>query len=121
MGNVAATYSTHSLIMMNYANLTDAISDLTNRGFSLDFNIAFDHLKCLDNGVCLYPKQFEITEVYQFNAHNNQLHSNILYTIVSKDGFYKGVMVEPFGNFVEYMDAELMKKLHIHINSDEND
>ena len=45
--------------MQTYDTLVDALNDLKQRGYNIDFNLAFDHVKCQATGVCLAPSQFE--------------------------------------------------------------
>ena len=41
--------------MPAYDTLLDALNDLKKKGYTTDFNLAFDKVKCRDTGVCLFP------------------------------------------------------------------
>jgi len=41
--------------MYQYDTVVAALNGLKSRGFSLDFNIAFDKLICSNSGTCLNP------------------------------------------------------------------
>ena len=51
-----------------YETLVTALTGLKARGYTLDFNIAFDSIDCTEHGICLNPSEFEITEVYGIYA-----------------------------------------------------
>lgn len=100
--------------MTTYNTLTEAINGLREQGFTLDFNLAFDHVKCNMTDVCLYPGGFEITEVHRFEGETDPADQTILYGIEAKDGSAKGVLVSAYGVYSEDMDDELLRKLTIH-------
>lgn len=100
--------------MRTYDTLVDALNDLKQRGYTIDFNLAFDHVKCQDTGVCLLPAQFEITAYYRFEGMTNPDDSSILYVIESKDGKMKGTMISAYGVYSDAMSNEMIQKLSIH-------
>ena len=54
--------------MDNYDTVTGALKALKSKGYTMDFNIAFDKIICMENNFCLNPHEFEITEVYRFEG-----------------------------------------------------
>ena len=100
--------------MQTYDTLVDALNDLKRLGYAIDFNLAFDHVKCQDTGVCLLPSQFEIIEHYRFEGMTNPDDSAILYVIESKDGSMKGTLISAYGVYSEGMSEELIQKLVMH-------
>lgn len=100
--------------MKSYDTVTEALSDMKLRGFTLDFNIAFDKLICSNNEVCLNPQEFEITEVYRFEGETDPGDENVVYGIESKDGQIKGTFSSAFGTYAESLSAEMIQKLSIH-------
>ena len=100
--------------MESYETVTAALTGLKSRGFALDFNIAFDKLMCNDNGLCLNPHEFEITEVYRFEGESNPSDEDIVYAIESKDGNIKGVITSAFGLYADNASSEMIKKLSMH-------
>jgi hypothetical protein len=99
--------------MKIYDTLLEALNDLKLRGFTTDFNIAFDKVQCSDTGACLDPSQFEIVEHYRFEGKNDPDDSSILYAISAKDGSLKGVLVNAYGMYGDAVSDELIKKLTI--------
>lgn len=100
--------------MQTYENMVDALNDLKQRGYTIDFNLAFDHVKCQSTGVCLAPSQFEITGYYRFEGMTNPDDSSVLYVIESKDGNRKGTLVSAYGMYSEGMSEEMIQKLIVH-------
>jgi len=100
--------------MPAYDTLLDALNDLKQRGYTIDFNLAFDHVKCDELGVCLVPSQFEITEYYRFEGISDPDDSSVIFAIESKDGTMKGVMVSGYGMYSEALSEEMFQKLKVH-------
>jgi hypothetical protein len=101
--------------MYNYDTVTEAISDLKARGFSLDFNLQTNALQCFNPDLNLEPEEFEIKEIYRFEGDSNPSDEEIVYAIESKDG-HKGVFVNGYGMSADAAGAEMMKKLVDHHN-----
>jgi hypothetical protein len=100
--------------MKTYDTVTEALKDLKLRGFTIDFNIAFDKITCTDNKVCLNPNQFEIVEVYRFEGDTDPGDENVVYAIESKDGTAKGSMSSAYGMYAESISNEMIQKLSMH-------
>ena len=100
--------------MPAYDSLIDALKDLKQRGFTVDFNLAFDYVKCQASGVCLNPSQFEITEHYRFEGNSNPDDSSVVYAIESKDCSMKGTLVSAYGMYSDNISDEMIQKLRMH-------
>ncbi len=100
--------------MKTYETVTEALADLKNRNFTIDFNIAFDKIICSNNEICLNPNEFEIVETYRFEGDTNPSDEDIIYAIESKDGLIKGTMTSAYGMYAESASTEMIKKLSIH-------
>src|SRR5215831_8504125 len=100
--------------MHAYDTLLDALNGLKQRGFDIDFNLAFDHVKCVETGVCLIPSQFEITEYYRFEGMSDPEDLSVVYAIESKDGNMKGTLVSAYGVYSEALNEEMLEKLTVH-------
>lgn len=100
--------------MESYNTVVEAINALKEKGFSLDFNLAFDKLICAQNDICLNPTDFEIVEVYRFEGETNPSDEDIVYAIQSKDETLKGVLTSAFGMYAENIHGDLLKKLSFH-------
>jgi len=100
--------------MENYDTVSSTLNTLKARGYTKDFNIAFDKLICNKTNECLNPHEFEITEVYRFEGESNPSDEAVVYAIESKDGNKKGVLVNAYGPYADSMSDEMVKKLSIH-------
>ena len=96
----------------SYDTLSEAINDLTKRGYTYNFNIACDAIECRDISLKLSPADFEITEFYRFEGESNPGDEEILYAIESAEGV-KGILVNAYGVYAEELSEELVKKLKI--------
>ena len=99
--------------MIAYDTLLEALNDLKQRGFTTDFNIAFDKVQCAETGVCLDIAAFEIVEHYRFEGKNDPDDSSVLYAIAAKNGSLKGVLVNAYGVYSDAVSDELIKRLSI--------
>jgi hypothetical protein len=100
--------------MPAYDNMLEALKDLKDRGFTTDFNLAFDAIECRDTGTCLRPEAFEIVEHYRFEGETNPSDASILYGIQAKDGKMKGVLVSAYGVYSEAASEDMISKLAMH-------
>jgi hypothetical protein len=71
--------------METYDTLTAALTGLKAKGYTLDFNVAFDKLICRDNNVCLNPNEFEITAIHRFEGATNPDDEDVVYAVESHD------------------------------------
>ncbi|MEO6636728.1 MAG: hypothetical protein ABIN25_00540 [Ginsengibacter sp.] len=102
--------------MANYDTVSLALNSLKERGFTTDFNIAFDKLICIETEACLNPNEFDITEVYRFEGETNPADEAIVYAVESKDGKMRGAFVSAYGTYADSISDEMIQKLSIHRN-----
>lgn len=100
--------------MTSYDTVTDALKDLKSRGYTIDFNIAFDKIVCSKNETVLNPHEFEIVEVYRFEGDTNPDDEDVVYAVASKDGTIKGTLTSAFGTYAESISSAMIEKLSMH-------
>jgi hypothetical protein len=100
--------------MITYDTVVQAVEGLKQRGYTLDFNIAFNKLQCNENGLCLNVADFEVVETYRFEGSTNPSDEDIVYGIAAKDGSYKGVLTSAYGMYADGVSPELLHKLAMH-------
>ena len=100
--------------MHNYDTVTGALNGLKSRGFTLDFNLAFDKIICRENNFCLNPKEFEIMETYRFEGATDPGDEDVVYAVASKDGNIKGVITSAYGLYADSISTEMIRKLTVH-------
>lgn len=96
--------------MKNYESLTDALTDLKQRGYEADFETQPFCLYCGDLDIRLNPEAFHVDEVYRFEEDSNPEDSSVVYAISSDVGV-RGVLIDSFGAYSENMDFEMAQKL----------
>jgi len=97
--------------MKVYETLSEAINDLTRRGYTFNFNIKGDRIESAENKINLQPDEFEIDEVHRFQEMSDVGDENILYAISSHKNNMKGILVNAFGIYADTASAELAAKL----------
>ncbi len=102
--------------MQSYDTVVKALDGLKERGYTTDFNIAFDKLICSQTNVCLNPDEFEITEVYRFEGETNPSDEAVVYGVESKSTNMKGVLVNAYGVYADPISDAMIKKLSLHRN-----
>lgn len=100
--------------METYDTVVYALNGLKARGYTVNFNIAFDKLMCADNKICLNPDEFEIVEMYRFEGETNPADEDVVYAIESKYGSIKGVITSAFGMYADSASTAMLKKLSMH-------
>lgn len=103
--------------MDNYDTVTGALTGLKVKGYTMDFNIAFDKLICRENNFCLNPHEFEITEVHRFEGATDPGDEAVVYAVESKDGKMKGVLTSAYGMYADTISTDMLKKLSMHPHS----
>lgn len=97
--------------MNSFDTVTDALRELKRKGYTVDFNIAFDKIICSDNKTCLNPDEFEIVEVHRFEGDSNPADEDVVYVIESKDKKIKGTVTGAYGMYADTVSTEMIRKL----------
>lgn len=95
----------------NYSTLSEAINDLTRKGYTYNFNIKDDCIECAENKSKLQPDDFEIDQVYRFQEMSDMDNESVLYAISSKTSDLKGLLVNAYGIYADSASAKLISKL----------
>ncbi len=98
--------------MGKYNTLSEAINDLTIKGYTHNFNIKDNCLECADIDTQLQPDEFEIDEIYRFEEMSDVDTESMLYAISSKQNNIKGLLVSAFGVNADSSAVDLIKKLY---------
>jgi hypothetical protein len=103
-------------IMKNYVSLTDALDDLRKRGYEADFETQSPCLYCSDLDLRLIEEEFNIDEVYRFEADSDPGSNAVVYAISSSAGI-KGTIVDGLGASAGHFSFEMASKLQCHLVS----
>ena len=99
--------------MANYDNLVDAINDLKQKGYTTDFNLAFDKIQCASTGRYLSPSAFDIMEHHRFEGDTDPDNSSVLYVIESHDKKMKGILISAYGVYSDAASDDMIQKLKV--------
>src|SRR5687767_5821938 len=100
--------------MKRYDTLSEAVNDLTNRGYTFNFNIKQTCIECVENTIQVHPEEFEIDEWHRFQEMSDVGDETIVYAISSEKYNLKGLLVNAFGIYADMASAALARKLHVH-------
>ena len=99
--------------MESYDTVVSALAGLKAKGYTVNFNIAFDKIICSDNKNILNPDEFEIVEIHRFEGNSNPADEDVVYAVESKTGNIKGVITSAFGLYADAASTEMIRKLSI--------
>jgi hypothetical protein len=102
--------------MKNYVSLTDALDDLRKRGYEADFETQSPCLYCSDLDLRLIEEEFNIDEVYRFEADSDPDSNAVVYAISSAAGI-KGTVLDGLGASAGHFSFEMAGKLQFHLAS----
>lgn len=98
--------------MNSYETLTEALEDLRKQGYTRDYNLKTEYLKCQQDGLELRPDEFTITSFYRFEGMTDPDDETILYAIEENNG-QKGTLVSAYGPYADAPSADMVQKLAI--------
>lgn len=98
--------------MYTYDTVTEAVNNLRQRGYDIDFNREYDCIACIAPTLSLQPNEFEITEVYRFEGPSDPADEAVVYAIESKHG-EKGILVDGFGPSSDTASEAMVEKLAV--------
>lgn len=99
-----------------YDTVSEAINDLKNLGYTIDFSIMAEKecLSCHKTGMELSPDEFEIDQFYRFEGDTDPGDEMIVYAISSKNNDLKGIVVNAYGIYADNISSSVVKKLSTH-------
>jgi len=100
----------------NYASLADALDDLRRRGYEANFETQSPCLYCSDLDLRLIEEEFNIDEVYRFEADSDPGSNAVVYAISSSGGI-KGTIVDGLGASAGHFSFERETELQCHLVS----
>lgn len=93
----------------HYATITEAIEQLHNQGYTLDFNLKEDKLVADDQEYA--AGEFEIADLYRYEGPSDPADEATVYALVSVSGL-KGLLVSGYGVSSDSLSEETLKQLH---------
>ena len=96
-----------------YYSIIDAIVDLQERGFFLDFSLVDNKLLCCQEKCFLAAEEFDVLEMYRFHAsHASSVREEtIVYAIESLNRSFKGILLNSGHQAIAMVHPILTRKL----------
>jgi len=103
-----------------YETVSEAINDLTKRGYTTDFEILNEKecLVCHKTSSQLSPDEFEIDETYRFEGNTDPGDEMIVFAISSVKHNIKGIVVNAYGMYADSSASKIIERLHNHLKRD---
>lgn len=95
-----------------YTSLSEAINDLTEKGYTHNFSIKKDLIECKSHDFELQIDEFEVDGVFRFQEMSDVDNESILYTISAKNGNTKGLLVNSYSMYSKPVSRKMIAKLH---------
>ncbi len=96
-----------------YDTLSQGITALQERGYTLDFNLKPNCIECKELNKEYDPARFHIDEFHRFEGMTNPDDMSILFAVTTDDG-KKGTLVDAYGTYEDPLTSEMVKKMRIH-------
>jgi len=93
----------------HYATVTEAITQLRAKGFTLDLNLKENQF--LTDGNAYAADEFEIVDLYRYEGATDPADEATVYALASKSGL-KGILVSGYGASADEASEEALKQLH---------
>ena len=98
----------------SFDTVIETLNWLKAEGFTEDFNLAYDCLKCASIADPLSPDDFYIEWVFRFEGETDPGDEEIVYGITSSKYNIKGVLLSAYGMYADPVSDEMIKKLSVH-------
>lgn len=104
--------------MNNYLTVSEALNDLSKRGYTLDFALLKegDCIYCHNENHSLNADEFEIDELYRFEGDTDPGDEMILFALSSKRHDIKGTLLNAFGIYADSISTKIVEKLKYKIS-----
>lgn len=96
---------------MKTQTLSQALNQLKDEGYKIDFNLSTSHLTCSRKKIKLSPSEFTVDKMFRFEGESDPADSAVLYAVSSKKNDLKGVLVNGFGAYADPIDGAMAAKL----------
>lgn len=98
--------------MNQYETLTEALSAVRKQGFTADFEVTPDGMKCQSTGKIFQPNDVQIVNHHRFEGPSSEDDMAVLYLLKCSNGT-KGVLVDAYGTYANAAVAEFIRKVEL--------
>ncbi len=93
----------------HYATITEAVENLHEQGYILDFSLKENKLVANDREYS--ADEFEIADLYRYEGASDPADEATVYALISRSGL-KGLLVSGYGISSDSASEETLKQLH---------
>lgn len=105
--------------MRDMTTMSEVINHLRDEGYTEDFNLQKDCLKCTSSDFEVFHDEFVIDKVYRFEGMSDPDDEATVYAISSDKHHMKGILVNGAGIYTDDVTDEMLKTLQMRKNSPE--
>jgi hypothetical protein len=95
---------------LHYDTVSNAITALKKRGFTIDFNLEDNYIVAQEGKV--HVNDFSIVDVYRYEGNSDPSDEAAVYAIECTSGL-KGILVSGYGPSADSLTTEMLQKLRI--------
>lgn len=96
-----------------YGTLSETMNVLRGKGYTKDFNLQQDSLRCENEQLDEFANCFIVDKYFRFEGDSNPSDAAILYAISSNDRKVKGLLVNAYGIYSDPVTDEMLRKLDV--------
>jgi hypothetical protein len=98
--------------MQTYETVSETLEALRKEGFTRDYNLMENALKCQQDGIELSPKQFDIVQVHRFEGMTDPGDETVVYAIEEQGG-KRGTFINAYGPYSDPLSDDMLSKLSV--------
>jgi hypothetical protein len=93
-----------------YDTISEAVDDLTKRGYTHNFKECQGGIECSALNIRLSPDKYKIKEIYRFEGFTDPADQAVVYAVESSDGI-KGTVVNGYGIYSDSTADAIVSQL----------
>jgi len=95
-----------------YDTLSTATKALSEQGYTEEYNLKPNGIKCQKSGKLYEAEDFHIDEFHRFEGMTNPGDMSIVYAVSTVDG-KKGVLIDAYGTYSDPLSNKMLQKMKI--------
>ena len=96
----------------SYSTLTEALQDLTRRGFSDNFTVEEEGLRSTATGNLLHSYDVTSVEYHRFEGESDPADMSVVYALECKDGS-RGIVIDAYGTYADPVIGNFLKNVRL--------
>ena len=97
--------------MDTMTTLSEVLNKLKKDGYTVDFNLSENSLKCKGSSLQIHPDEFVVDKHYRFEGESDPADEAVVYAISSAKHNVKGILVDGYGISSDEITNDMIKAL----------